>query len=165
MTETPTYDVHISRWFAAPPELVYRAFVDPQQLAQWFGPLQFVVPLSSVDVDPTPGGHWRMTMVDKDDPEAVAPISATFTEIVENQLIVGYELTRGFPGLEDGTKVTMSVEFVPENGGTRLELHQGPLPEAMKEAARVGWQQSLYKLEALMATPAHFRNDPTTAKD
>ena len=50
MTDT-THELTMSRWFAAPPEVVYRAFSDPEQLAQWMGPLMFTVPLDTVDVD------------------------------------------------------------------------------------------------------------------
>ena len=159
MTET-TYDVSISRYFDASPELVYRAFTDPQQLSQWFGPLMFTVPIDTVDVDATVGGHWRMTMVGKDNPEWRAPVDATFTEVVENQLLVGYEVANGFPGLEDGTRMTLSIEFIPEGDGTRLELRQGPMPEEMREMSAIGWNQGFHKLDALLATPAKFRNDP-----
>ena len=156
-----TYEVNISRYFDAPPELVFRAFTDREQLAQWFGPLMFTVPLDSVSFDVRTGGHWRMTMVGKDNPEWSSPVEATFTEVIENRLIVGYEIAQGFPGLEDGTRMSLSIEFIPEGEGTRLELTQGPLPEAMQENATVGWTQSLYKLDALLATPAHLRNSPT----
>lgn len=159
MTET-TFEVNISRYFDAAPDLVYRAFTDPQQLAQWFGPLMFVVPTDTVDVDVRTGGHWRMTMVGKDNPEWRAPVNATFTEVVENQLIVGYETAESIPGIEDGTKMPLSIEFIPEGDGTRLELRQGPFPEEMREMSAVGWNQSFYKLDALLATPAKFRNDP-----
>ena len=78
MTETPdspkTYDVTISRYFDAPPELVYKAFTDPQHLSQWFGPLMFHVPLDSISINPQIGGHWRMTMVGKDNPEWNSPV-------------------------------------------------------------------------------------------
>jgi uncharacterized protein YndB with AHSA1/START domain len=160
MTEA-TYEVNISRYFDAPPELVYRAFIDPEQLSQWFGPLMFTVPLDTVSVDAKVGGHWRMTMVGKDNPDWRAPVDATFTEVVENQLLVGYDVAKDFPGLPDGTKITMSIEFIPEGEGTRLELRQGPMPEEMQENATVGWIQALYKLDALLATPAHLRNSPT----
>lgn len=159
MTET-TYDVSISRYFDASPELVYRAFTDPQQLAQWFGPLMFTVPIDTVDIDATTGGHWRMTMVGKDNPEWRAPVDATFTEVVENQLLVGYEIADGFPGLKDGTRMTLSIEFIPEGDGTRLELRQGPMPEEMREMSAIGWNQGFYKLDALLATPAKYRNNP-----
>jgi len=160
MTET-TYEVTISRYFDAAPELVYRAFTDPEQLAQWFGPLMFVVPIDTVDVDVRPGGHWKLTMVGKDNPEWRAPINATFTEVVENQLIVGYETAESIPGIEDGTQMSLSIEFIPEGDGTRLELRQGPFPEQMREMSELGWNQSFYKLDALLATPAQYRNTPT----
>lgn len=159
MTDT-TFDVNISRYFAASPELVYRAFTDPEQLAQWFGPLMFTVPLASVDVDARAGGHWRMTMVGKDNPEWSSPVDATFTEVVENKLLVGYEITKDFPGLEDGTRMTLSIEFIPEGDGTRLEINQGPMPVEMREMSVVGWNQSFHKLDGLLATPAKFRNNP-----
>ena len=162
MTDAPsnTYEVNISRYFDASPALVYRAFTDPEQVAQWFGPLVFSVPLDTVDVDASVGGHWRMTMVSKDDPAQRSPIDATFTEVVENQLLVGVELAKDFPGLEDGTKITMSIEFIPEGDGTRLELRQGPMSPDVSEMATIGWGQSFHKLDALLATPAKFRNNP-----
>jgi uncharacterized protein YndB with AHSA1/START domain len=159
MTDS-TYDVSITRYFDAPPELVYRAFTDPEQLAQWFGPLMFTVPLDTVSVDASAGGHWRMTMVGKDNPEWRSPVDATFTEVVENQLLVGYEIAKDFPGLEDGTRITLSIEFIPEGDGTRLELRQGPMPDEMREMSAVGWNQSFHKLDALLATPAKYRNNP-----
>lgn len=161
MTDT-TFDVNISRHFDASPELVYRAFTDPEQLAQWFGPLMFSVPLDTVDVDVHVGGHWRMTMVGKDDPEWKAPAEATFTEVVENKLLVGFEVAKDFPGIQDGTRMTLSIEFIPEGDGTRLELRQGPMPEQMREMSAVGWGQSFHKLDALLATPAKYRNNPAT---
>jgi uncharacterized protein YndB with AHSA1/START domain len=159
MTDT-TFEVNISRYFDASPELVYRAFTDPEQLAQWFGPLVFSVPLDTVDVDIRPGGHWRMTMVSKDNPDWRAPVKATFTEVVENRLLVGYETAESIPGIEDGTQMSLSIEFIPEGDGTRLELRQGPFAEEMREMSAVGWNQSFYKLDALLATPAKFRNNP-----
>lgn len=158
MTET-TYEVHISRYFAAPPALVYRAFTDPIQLAQWFGPLAFHVPADSVDLDVRPGGHMKLTMVGHLNPDWSSPVNSTFSEVVENQLLVGYEIARGFPGVEDGTKLGLSIEFLPEGDGTRLELRQGPFPEQMQELSAVGWNQSFFKLDGLLATPAKFRTE------
>lgn len=159
-----TYEVKISRYFDAPPSMVYRAFIEPDQMAQWFGPLQYVVPLDTIDVDARAGGHWRMTMVNKDDTSQTSPVNSVFEEVVENELLVGYELTTGFPGMEDGTKLTARFEFTPEGDGTRLQITQGPFPEFMKTMSTVGWNQSLYKLEALLATPAQFRTAPGTSE-
>ena len=56
MTKTGTHEISITRIFDAPPELVYRAFTDPDQLGQWFGPVGFSVPYETVHVDARPGG-------------------------------------------------------------------------------------------------------------
>ena len=160
MTDATTYEVAISRHFDAPPAMVYQAFTDPDQLAQWFGPLVFHVPRDSVDIDVRVGGHWKLTMVNNDNPEWSSPVDSTFIEVVENQLLVGYEVAEGFPGIEDGTKLMLTIEFTPEGDGTRLNLRQGPFPEQMREMAEAGWSQSLYKLDALMHTSAKFRTAP-----
>ena len=158
----PTYDVSISRWLAAAPAMVFKAFTDREQLGQWFGPLMFTVPTDSVDVDARTGGHLRVTMIGKDDSSWRAPVDISFTEVIENQLLVGYEIARGFPGLEDGTRMTLSIELIAEGEGTRLELRQGPLPEQMREMTAVGWTQAFAKLDGLLATPPKYRNNPDT---
>ncbi len=160
-----TREMAISRSFDAPPELVYRAFVERSLLGQWFGPLMFPVPIDTISVDARTGGHWRMTMVNKDDPSQKSPIDATLTEVVENQLIAGYEIATGFPGLADGTRLSLSLEFVPEGDGTRLELRQGPFTDDLAQQSMIGWKQSFHKLEALLATPARFRTMSNPTKD
>lgn len=157
------YEMTISRYFDAPPALVYQAFVDPAQMAQWFGPLTFHVPLDSIEVDARTGGHWKLTMVNNDHPEMASPVNSTLTEVIENELIVGVEIAKDFPGMADGTEITLRLAFTPEGDGTRLELRQGPFPEMMREMSETGWNQSLYKLDALLATPAKFRSAPVEA--
>jgi len=157
MTET-TYEVVLSRYFDAPPDLVYRAFVDPEQLAQWYAPLAFHVPFDSVHVDPRPGGSWRLEMVSNFDAHQRHPVELSLTEVIPGRLLVGHETTTDFPGLPDGTLLTLTVEFLAEGDGTRLELREGPMPEQMRELAAVGWSQALTKLSALLETPAQYRN-------
>jgi uncharacterized protein YndB with AHSA1/START domain len=91
-------ELRITRIFDAPRELVYRAFVDPDQLAQWFGPVGFSVPRDTVDVDARVGGHQRFVMINDDDPSFRSPVDATFTEVIENELLVGEESVEGIPG-------------------------------------------------------------------
>ncbi|MEZ5194198.1 MAG: SRPBCC domain-containing protein [Nocardioides sp.] len=110
-----------------------------------------------IDVDPVPGGHWRLTMVANDDHERRSPLNTTLVEVVENQLLVGHEVVSGFPGLPDGSTVTLSVELHPEGDGTRLELRQGPFSEGMTGPATAGWGQSFHKLDGLLASPPQFR--------
>jgi len=142
----------IERVFEAPRELVYRAFTDPDQLAQWFGPVGFSVPRDSVDVDARVGGHQRFVMVNDDNPTWSSPVDATFTEVIENQLLVGTEHFEGVPGLQGPTSMTMRLEFHDVDGGkTRLVIVQGPYTAEMEPMARAGWESSFTKLEPLLA--------------
>ena len=57
-TVTPEGDrgFRVERVFHAPPERVWRAFTDPDQLKQWWGRGN---PLDVEEFDLRPGGHWR----------------------------------------------------------------------------------------------------------
>ena len=52
----------------------------------------------------------------------------------------------------------MTLGFIPEGDGTRLELRQGPFPEEMREMSEIGWSQSLHKLDALLDTSVKFQS-------
>lgn len=164
MTDT-TYEVVLSRYFDAPPDLVYKAFVDPEQLAQWYAPLAFHVPFESVRVDARPGGSWRLEMVSNFDADQRHPVELSLAEVIPGRLLVGHETATDFPGLPDGTLLTLTVEFLAEGDGTRLELREGPMPDPMREMATIGWTQALSKLSALLATPARFRSSPIPTEE
>lgn len=59
-------EISVSRVFDAPRELVYRAFVDPDQLCQWFGPAGFSVPCETVQGDVRAGGFQRFVLVSEE---------------------------------------------------------------------------------------------------
>ncbi|MGZ3583604.1 MAG: SRPBCC family protein [Ktedonobacterales bacterium] len=54
----------ITREFAAPRELVYRAYTDPELLVQWLGPRRLTMAIDRFDV--RDGGTWRYTHRDAD---------------------------------------------------------------------------------------------------
>ncbi|GAA4586587.1 uncharacterized protein YndB with AHSA1/START domain [Actinoplanes octamycinicus] len=141
----------ITRIFDAPRDLVYRAFVDPDQLAAWFGPVGWSVPRDSIDIDPRPGGSQKLTMVNDADPSMSSPVNATFVEVVENELLVGEEDVSHIPDF-GADKLVMRIEFHDEDGGrTRLVLTQSPFPAAMETGAREGWGSSFTKLDKILA--------------
>src|ERR1700744_2431105 len=51
-----------TRIFAARRERVWREWTEPERFADWFGGHECEVPLSTVSMDVTPGGTWRLTM-------------------------------------------------------------------------------------------------------
>ena len=150
-TTTATEELVITRVFDAPRELVYRAFTDPDQLAQWFGPVGYSVPRDTVDVDTRAGGYQRFTMVNDADATEASPVDATFTEVIENELLVSTEHFE-LPGLQEPTEMYTRLEFHDEGDGkTRLVLHQGPYSTDMEGMAREGWRSSFTKLDDLLA--------------
>ena len=142
---TPTNELIVTRVFDAPRELVYQAFVDADQLPQWFGPVGFSVPRDTVDIDARVGGHQRFTMVQDGNPEVTAPVDATFTEMIENELLVGVESST------DGPPVSLRIEFHDEGGKTRLVVRQEPFDEKLVGLFDQGWESSFTKLDTLLA--------------
>jgi len=141
----------ITRVFDAPREVVYRAFTDPDQVAQWFGPVGWSVPRDSIELDVRPGGVQRFTMVNDADPTQTSPVDAVFTEVVENELLVGGENWDPTGEQPDGGKFCLRIEFADEDGKTRLTIRQGPYPADFLGSAREGWTSSFDKLDALLA--------------
>jgi uncharacterized protein YndB with AHSA1/START domain len=144
-------EILIARVFDAPPELVYRAFVDPDQFCQWFGPDGFSVPFESVQIDARPGGFQRFVLVSDDDPGLRSPVNATLTEVVENQLLAGHEDVEALPGTAGPRRLHLRLEFQDEPGGrTLLEVRQGPFTEPTAHETKEGWESSFAKLDGLL---------------
>jgi uncharacterized protein YndB with AHSA1/START domain len=141
--------IEITRIFEAPRESVYRAFTDPGQLAQWFGPEGCSVPRDSIDIDARAGGHLRFLMTG---PDLRNPVDMRFTEVVENELLAGDMEAVGVPGVAGPLRVQLRLEFHEEGKGkTRLELRQGPFPVGqVGPDTRSGWENSFTKLDALL---------------
>ncbi len=146
-------ELHIERVFDAPRELVWKAFTDPDQISQWFGPVGYSVPRESVEVDLRVGGQQRLTMV-PDSPEypAGGPSVGTFDEIIENELLVIHEDLEGeMAELFGAQRIDLRLELHDENGKTRLVIRQGPYKDDFVGNAREGWNSSFTKLDTLLA--------------
>jgi uncharacterized protein YndB with AHSA1/START domain len=146
-------DVNITRTFSAPRGLVFRAWTDPSQLAQWFGPKGFTIPVCEVDLKV--GGALRIVMRAPDGTEH--PMRGVFREIVADERLVFTNLAvdaNDKPLLEGLTAVT----FEDEDGATRVTLTASAsgaagVVERMLEGMEAGWSQSLDKLaEFLLGT-------------
>ncbi|MEA3203117.1 MAG: hypothetical protein QOI63_790 [Thermoplasmata archaeon] len=109
--------VHLERWFKAPPERVFKAWSDPAMLERFFWPVG-QGKLESISFKP--GGQLRMGHATQPDWKAIW----TFVEIVPDRKIVTRDIWPDGSGLE----ATGTLEFIPENGGTRLKVTHGPFP-------------------------------------
>ena len=112
-------ELDLVRVFDAPRELVWQAWTDPDQLAQWWGPAGIHTPRESIEMDVRPGGVFRLTMV-MDDGSAEFPSDMRYT-VVEpmDRLGHAWEGQRGLGGGEstmtfkdlDGTKTELTMNY------------------------------------------------------
>ena len=147
-------EVTITRIFDAPRTLVFKAWTDAEQLAQWWGPKGFTNPVC--EIDPRVGGAIRIHMRSPDG--AIYPMRGEILEIVVPELLVFTNLALD----ADGNPVTdelTTVTFAEESGKTKLTLHTrgSALVEhaiAYLKGMEIGWTQSIDRLEALLARAA-----------
>jgi len=140
-------EVLITRTFDAPRERVFRAWIDPDEVAAWYGPAQFDTPRDRIRIDAHVGGRYELTMVQRDS-GAEFPIGYDIVELVEPELLV----LRSDPipeiGMHEST--VTRVEFREQGTGTRMTLTDGPYPGGGSHAA-AGWSAAFDKLGALVA--------------
>jgi uncharacterized protein YndB with AHSA1/START domain len=87
MSETATaQEIEITRVYDAPRELVWRAWTEPEELVQWWGPPGWSTPLDTVTMDVRPGGDFRLTSVSDEGVEM--PVVGVYREVVEPERLV-----------------------------------------------------------------------------
>lgn len=77
-------ELRTTRIFEAPRPMVFKAWTDPAQLAQWWGPAGFSNTFEEFDL--RPGGHWRFVMHGPDGTDY--PNHSVFVEVVEPERLV-----------------------------------------------------------------------------
>ncbi|RIK46487.1 MAG: polyketide cyclase [Chloroflexi bacterium] len=146
---TATHELLLTHDFAAPPELVFAAWTDPAQLAQWWGPEGFSTPSATLDV--VPGGAWRTCM--RRDADGMELWSrGEFREVEPPHRLV---FTFAWEG-DDGAlrhETLVSVSFAAHAGGTRMTFRQSPFPTAQeRDDHHGGWSECFHKLAGMLAT-------------
>jgi uncharacterized protein YndB with AHSA1/START domain len=151
VNEATKHEITISRTFDAPRELVYRAFVDPDQLCEWYGPTGFLVPCETVQIDARVGGFERFVMTNLEDPGGRYQVEVTFSEVVENELLAGHQDVERIGAARPSSESRLRLEFHDDaHGRTRLELRQGPFTKDVGEDAKSGWESSFTNLDSLL---------------
>lgn len=137
---TPENELRFSRVFEAPRELVFDCMIDPDHLAQFWGPAGTSAPREEISVDARPGGVFSTVMVnDRDGSEY--PTHAVYDEVRPPELLSWTET-------HSGMKVT--TQFVALGPGrTEVRIHQRYVPDAfMAPEAQAGFLTSLDRFAA-----------------
>jgi uncharacterized protein YndB with AHSA1/START domain len=151
MTSQPQYDIELSHDFDSRPARVYRAFADPDEFVQWYGPPGFPVRRETVEIDARVGGPHRFAMVSEADPAMRTGFDGRFTEVIDNQLLASSGSWDGIPGQPEPWPSNLRVEFHDNDGATRLVLLEGPHPAGSADLGRQSWEIMFAKLDALLA--------------
>jgi uncharacterized protein YndB with AHSA1/START domain len=141
-------EVAITRVFDAPRERVFRAWTDPDDIAQWYGPEHFDAPREWIHIDLRVGGRYEITMVQRDGGREFA-IGYEILELVEPELIVLRSDPMPEVGMHEPTFVR--VEFHDHGAKTRMTLSDGPLPPEGRGPAEAGYIAAFDKLATLVA--------------
>ncbi len=139
----------ITREFAAPKNLVYRAYTEPELIKRWWGGDRGEV--KSAEVDLRVGGSWRYVMAAHGDFEVA--FHGDYKEVVPNDRLVYSEVYEGAPD-PDAAAAHVIAEFAEKDGRTTLTLlSQLPNREVrdiiIESGMEVGMQEGFDKMEQL----------------
>jgi uncharacterized protein YndB with AHSA1/START domain len=139
--------IQLHRVLRAPPERVYRAFLDADALVKWMAPHGFTAKV--LELDARVGGKYRMSFTNFSAGQSHS-FGGTYLELVPNERIRNTDVFDD-PNLPGELMVT--VTFKPVLCGTELHIVQEGVPEAIPpEMCYLGLQESL-SLLALLVEP------------
>jgi uncharacterized protein YndB with AHSA1/START domain len=140
-----TGTVRLHRVLRAPPERVYRAFLNADAMVKWLPPNGFTGKVYHMDA--TVGGTFRMSFTNFTTEQSHA-FGGEYLELVQNERI-SYSDKFDDPNLPGTMKTTVSLTAV--SLGTEVNIVQEGIPEAIPvEACYLGWQESLMLLAKLV---------------
>lgn len=104
----------ITREFAAPRHLVYRAYTTPELVARWWHADRGTI--DSIEIDLRVGGRWRYAMTAHGGFPVV--FHGEYVEIVPDEKLVSTEVFEGMPEAAAASTVT----FTDTDGGTTVAI-------------------------------------------
>ena len=137
--------VKLHRVLRAPPERIYRAFLDADAMVKWLPPNGFTGKVHHIKAEV--GGTYRMSFTNFTTSHSHS-FGGEFLELVPNERI---RHTDKFddPNLPGQMQTTVSLKKV--SCGTELTVVQEGIPSAIPvEGCYLGWQESLRMLAQLV---------------
>ncbi len=137
--------VQFHRVLRAPPERVYRAFLDAEAKVKWLPPNGFTGKVHHLDA--RVGGTYKMSFTNFTTGHSHA-FGGTYTELVPHSRIC-YTDKFDDPNMPGEMQVTIELRQV--SVGTELKIVQAGIPDLIPtEACYLGWQESLALLAKLV---------------
>src|SRR3989344_2116331 len=105
-------ELYIERIYDAPVKMVWDAWVDPKQVAQWWGPRGFTLTNHSKDV--RTGGHWNYTMHGPDGVDDRPPLFRVTVNFIDLKGKTRMEMTMALATAEAAAE---TKKFIKKAGG------------------------------------------------
>ncbi|GIL41369.1 SRPBCC family protein [Roseiterribacter gracilis] len=137
----------IRRRIKASPEKLFRAWTDPANIRQWWGPDDG--PVLHAEADLRVGGAFRVKfrMLDGDEHEC----GGTYREIVPNEKLI---FTWQWLSDADEVETLVTVLLQPDGDGTAMTFtHAQFQDEKTRDGHQAGWSGSFDKLERAFGAP------------
>jgi uncharacterized protein YndB with AHSA1/START domain len=140
-----TGTVRLHRVLKAPPERVYRAFIDPKAMVKWIPPRGFTGEVHSMDA--RVGGGYRMSFTNFSGGGSHS-FGGKFVEMVPGERL-RYTDKFDDPNLPGEMHVSVTLRKVM--GGTDVTIVQEGIPAVIPvEMCYLGWQESLDQLAGVV---------------
>lgn len=137
--------VRLHRVLRAPPERIYRAFLDADAMAKWLPPNGFTGKVHHMDAKV--GGTYRMSFTNFTTGRSHA-FGGKYLELVPHTRLRYTDVFED-PNLPGEMQTTISLAQV--SCGTELNVVQEGIPDVIPvEACYLGWQESLMLLAKLV---------------
>ena len=141
----PTSTVRLHRVLRAPPERVYRAFLDADAMAKWLPPNGFTGKVHHLDA--RVGGTYKMSFTNFSSGHSHS-FGGQYLELVPHERL-RYTDRFDDPNLRGEMKTEVTLKKV--SCGTELSVVQEGIPDVIPaEACYLGWQESLALLAKLV---------------
>ena len=145
MTTSNTNIIRLHRVLQAPPERVYRAFLDAGAMAKWLPPNGFTCQVHHLE--PKVGGTYTMSFTNFTTGKSHS-FGGEYIELIPNEHL-RYNEKFDDPNLPGEMQTTVTLTKV--SVGTQLNIVQEGVPAVIPpEACYLGWQESLTLLAKLV---------------
>jgi uncharacterized protein YndB with AHSA1/START domain len=133
----------ISRVFDAPRSVVFKAWIESEHLAHWFGPRGFALTFCKMDL--RPGGSYRFGMHSAEGTDHW--LQGVYQEIVEPEKLVCTYAWADANGNATRPETLLELTFAEQHGKTTMTLRQSVFESVTAcDMHRQGWTSSLDRL-------------------
>jgi uncharacterized protein YndB with AHSA1/START domain len=152
-TATAQHELHITRVFDAPRELVWKVWTDPEHMKHWAGPRQFEA--RHIENDPQPGGKWRLCLhtdgFDIGDGELkkfdLWQGGKNLEVVPPERLVYTFKWDES-PGLSANLETVITITLEEHDGKTTMDFRQAFFATAGDRDGHMrGWNSAFDKLQ------------------